>query len=98
MIDEPINTLDTGRNADGTWKKGFCPNMQGRKKNPLKEYSLNQFLSWTDEQKKEFLSKINPLDIWRMTEGNPRQDTDITSGGKELPQPIINVHTNNGNK
>ncbi len=71
----PENTKDTGRNPDGTWKKGFCPNPGGRKKNPLKEFSLEEFNCWTVEQKREFLKKISPFDRWRMTEGNPEQGT-----------------------
>jgi hypothetical protein len=84
--DEPINTPDTGRNPDGTWKKGFCPNPKGRKKNPLKEYSLKEFLNWTDEEKKAFLDKIPPIDRWKMTEGNPQND--ITSDGEQITVPI----------
>ena len=81
---KPDNTKDTGRNPDGTWKKGFCPNPGGRHKNPLKEFSLAEFNSWTNKQKQEFLKKISPFDRWRMTEGNPKQDTEI-SGNPDLP-------------
>lgn len=98
-MQEPENTNLTGRNPDGTWKKGFCPNPGGRKKNPLKEFSLNEFNSWTDQQKSEFLNKISPYDRWRMTEGNPPQET-ILEGG-ERPIPILGdiyVHKDNSDK
>lgn len=85
---KPENTPETGRNPDGTWKKGFCPNPGGRKRNPLKEFSLDEFNSWSDEQKREFLNKISPFDRWRMTEGNPESKTDITSDGEKI-SPIL---------
>ena len=73
----PENTKETGRNADGTWKKGFCPNPGGRGRNPIKDYSLKEFNNWSDEQKQNFLKQINPFDRWRMTEGNPSSDDKV---------------------
>lgn len=96
---QPINTPDTGRNPDGTWKKGFCPNMQGRKKNPLKEFSLKEFTSWTDEQKKEFLGKISAYDRWRMTEGNPATEP-LELGGEitlKIAKEIADHYDSNTN-
>jgi hypothetical protein len=84
--EEPINTPETGRDEKGRWLPGFCPNMQGRKRNPLKEYSLKEFNEWTDEQKKAFLEKISPIDRWKMTEGAPQ--TDITTDGDKIQIPI----------
>lgn len=59
------------------FQPGHSGNPGGRPKNPLKEYSLKEFESWTDKEKKEFLKKISPIDRWKMTEGNPKQDTEI---------------------
>ena len=68
---------NAGRNPDGTFKPGFSGNPKGRPiKNPLKDYSLAEFASWTDEQKRAFLNQISPIDRWKMTEGNPKQDVD----------------------
>ena|SRR3990167_10476702 len=94
----PANTIETGRNPDGTWKPGFSGNPNGRPRQPLKDYSLKEFDSWTDEQKKEFLAKISPIDRWKMTEGNPAQD--LTSKGEHIfPQPIMDVlPKDNGNQ
>jgi len=83
-INNPENTIETGRNPDGTWKKGFCPNPGGRGRNPLKDFSLKQFESWNDEQKREFLNKISPIDRWKMTEGNPDNKTDHTTKGEKI--------------
>lgn len=87
---KPENTEETGRNPDGTWKKGFCPNPGGRPRNPLKEFSMREFESWDDDKKREFLEKISPFDRWRMTEGNPQTNTDLTSDGKAISVTAVN--------
>ena len=97
-MNEPDNTKKTGRNPDGTWKKGFCPNPGGRGKNPLKEFSLKEFESWSDEEKRDFLSKISPIDRWKMTEGNPKQDTEM-SGELKIVKPIYGgISKHNGDQ
>ena len=107
MAEEPDNTKDTGedtgedtgRNPDGTWKPGTSGNPGGRSKKPIKEYGLKIFNAMTDEEKEEFLQSIPAGERWRMIEGNPRQDTDITSGGKPIPILNLNeIHKDNGNK
>ena len=64
----------------GVTGKGFMPgisgNPGGRPKSPLKEFSLNEFNSWDDEKKREFLSTISPIDRWKMTEGQPKQENE----------------------
>ena len=58
----------------------------GRKKGKtLKEYSRDYLAKMTDEERIEFLNSIDPDMVWRMAEGNPNQNTDITSGGKVIP-------------
>lgn len=76
---KPENTPETGRDKNGKWLPGFCPNPGGRKKNPLKEFSLDEFNSWDDKKKREFLNKISPFDRWRMTEGNPSSDDKLAA-------------------
>lgn len=95
LLTNPENRVETGRNPDGTFKKGFTGNPGGRPRNPLKDFSLKQFNEWSDEQKLEFLNKISPIDRWKMTEGNPRQDTDLTSDGERIQFNIINYGENN---
>jgi len=103
MAEEPDNREDAGkdigRNPDGTWKPGTSGNPGGRSKKPIKEHGLKIFNAMTDEQKDEFLKSIPAGERWRMIEGNPRQDTDITSGGKPIPILNLNeIHPNNRNK
>lgn len=67
------------------WKKGQSGNIMGRPKGKtMKEY-VNEYLArMTDDERDEWLEGINKDKIWEMAEGKPRQDTDITSGGKVL--------------
>ena len=88
MQEQPQNTNET-RNPDGTWKPGYCPNPGGRPRNPLKDFSLKEFNLWSDEKKQEFLN-ISPIDRWKMTEGNPSNETDLTTGGQPIEIKVIN--------
>lgn len=66
-------------------KKGEVRNPNGRPKGQtLKEYWRARFKDMSDEEKLEFTKRVGNENIWKMAEGNPQQETDITSGGKEL--------------
>jgi len=80
-------------NRPAYWfKKGQSGNPAGRPKGvTLKEYCRNFLTCQTEEERAEFLEGIDKETIWKMAEGNPKTETDLTSGGKEIPQPIINV-------
>lgn len=70
------------------WEKGQSGNPEGGKKGKrLKTMVAEMFERMTDEEKKEFLNHIDPETVWRMAEGNPKQDTDITTGGNPLYLP-----------
>lgn len=78
------------------WKKGQSGNLKGRPKGKtMKEYVRDYISKLTDEERDEFLEGIPKEIIWKMGEGNPKQDTDMTTNGKDLPAPIINVSRNN---
>jgi len=99
---EPDNTGGS-RNPNGTFKEGVSGNPAGRPKGSgisLKSYWKQKLEGMTDAEKEEFSKTASAEMIWRMAEGNPKQDTDITSGGEKI-QPIFNggsvVHTNESN-
>ena len=89
-----------------TGKGGFGDNPEnrnngGRLPNPLKEYQRKKFEDMTDKQKDAFLKKVSNVDRWKMSEGNPDNNTDVTSGGKTIVVPpqvasIINDPDTNG--
>jgi hypothetical protein len=90
---EPIKA-EIKRDEAGRIVAGSGPlNPAGRPKGPtLKEWVRNRLMSMTDEERVEFLKNV-PLDIqWKMAEGMPQTNTDITSGGKPLilPAELIN--------
>lgn len=75
------------RNPDGTFKKGISGNPNGRPKGSgmtLKEYASRKLKDMTDEEKENFLKGLSSEIIWKMSEGMPKQDTDITSGGEKI--------------
>lgn len=98
MEEEPNKLEENWRNADGTFKEGHPDLGAGRPKGKtLKEWMRDKLLAMTVEERELFLKDV-PKDLqWRMAEGNPQ--TDVTTAGKEIPQPIINViSTNNSDK
>lgn len=74
-------------------------NPAGRPKGQsLKEYWRQRFLNMTEDEKIEFTKKVGNAEIWRMAEGNPKQDVD-SKVEVTLPIPILgNVPTDNSNK
>ena len=82
-MNEVVNPEKIGGNTEayqeypgGKFKKDNPGKPFGAKtKKPLKSFSLQEFNSWDDEKKRDFLEKISPFDRWRMTEGNPDTET-----------------------
>ena len=60
------------------FQPGQSGNPSGRPKGTLKDFVRQTFISMTDEEKRTWLisNKISAIDIWKMGEGNPKQDID----------------------
>ena len=68
-----------------TGKGGFGDNPQninpgGEPRNSMKSYVARKLAAMTDDKKEIWLEehKISGIDRWKMAEGNPKTDTEIT--------------------
>lgn len=59
------------------YKKGQSGNPSGRAPGiSLKEYARMKFRTMTDEEREEFFNGIPKIDLFKMAEGNPKQDVE----------------------
>lgn len=79
---------------ENRFKPGESGNPSGRPKGGLKDYDRKRFQEMSDQEKEEFLSKIAPEIRYRMAEGNPDTNSDITSGGKVIVLPATLIDKN----
>lgn len=72
------------------FKKGMSGNPGGRPKNTLKDYVREMFIKMTDEDKKKWLkdNKISGIDQWKMGEGLPKNDIELSG---EITSKVISV-------
>lgn len=74
------------------FKKGESGNPNGRPPGKsLKTWVKEYFENLPDEEKMEFLNRIDPELAWKMAEGNPASNTDITSDGQPININIVNT-------
>lgn len=78
------------------FQKGKSGNPAGRPKGSktLKTRVSEYLMSLTDEEFEDYLDGLNKIDIWKMAEGNPKQDTDVTSAGQPLAGVDIAIRRN----
>jgi hypothetical protein len=78
------------------WKKGQSGNPAGRPKGfSLKEWTRQRLEAMTDEERDAFLEGIPKEVVWKMVEGNPVNNTDITSGGEKISVTQITFDEHN---
>jgi hypothetical protein len=81
------------------WKKGQSGNIMGRPKGKTMKDYVRQYLErMTDEERDEWLEGLPKEIIWKMAEGNPKQDTEIDASDNMMKVLGINYITPDGNK
>lgn len=77
-------------NNQGRWKKGQSGNPKGRPKGKtLKEYAREYLSCMSDEERDEFMDGLPKELIWKMAEGNPKQDTELSGEVTEKRTLVI---------
>ena|ERR1039458_1349430 len=67
------------------WKKGVSANPKGRPKGKtLKEFAREYLESLPEDEKVEYLASLPTDIVWKMAEGMPQTNTDLTSKGEKI--------------
>ena len=71
------------------WKKGVSANPAGRPKGKtLKTFAREYLESLPDDEKVDYLASLPTEIVWRMAEGQPKQDVEVSG---EMTSKIISV-------
>lgn len=78
-------TQEQSNNRPWLYKKGQSGNPGGRPKGSksLKTWLKERFETMTDEEREDFFNGMNKIDLFKMAEGNPKNESDVSI--KELP-------------
>jgi len=90
-MEEPTQEQTEKQIKPWQFKPGQSGNPGGRPKGrkSLKTFAREYLESLSDEEKLEFMKGMDKIDIFKMAEGNPKQDTDVTSGGESLAPLLV---------
>lgn len=71
------------------WQKGQSGNPKGRpKEKTMKEFAREFLANMSPEARIAYLRQIDPDIVWKMAEGNPKNDVDISG---EITSKVISV-------
>jgi len=72
------NKHEIKRDDKGRFLKGFAPNPKGRPVGPtLKEWARKKLMEMSEEERNEFLKGLPKEVIWKMSEGNPKEQVEV---------------------
>ena len=85
------NTRHPSEDKPWLFKPGQSGNPGGKPKGiiSLKTFARRYIQELTDEEKLEFMAGLPKELVWKMSEGNPENKSDITSDGKEIKMNAI---------
>ena len=78
------------------WQKGQSGNPGGRPKKTLKVFAKEFLKSMSEEDRIAYFKTLNPIDVWKMAEGNPKQDTETELKGELTIQISEAIANKNG--
>lgn len=99
-VEQPKNSRKNRAAHLAPWqfKKGQSGNPKGRHPGKsLKEFAKEYLAGLSDEERLSFFEGMNKADIWKMAEGNPANNTDVTSGGQPI-EAIIGMRITKDNE
>ena len=80
---------ESNRDEKGRFKAGFSGNLKGRKPGKsLKEFTRDYLSKLNDEEKDKWLEGLSKDIVWRMAEGQPKTDLELSG---EVKSKIVSV-------
>ena len=80
-VEQPNNSHKADHLAPWQFKKGESGNLLGRYKGAKsgKERAKQMLANMDDSEWEEYMNGLSKMEIWKMAEGNPKTDTEITA-------------------